>query len=244
MPMPQGMSSGRPKPWQHEAWVRLVAVALGVLPLYSSLIMLQVRGSQAISLQGFTFYLAVISPLSIVIALLLLRFLCGESPRELNLRAGRVPRDLLATLVLSLVTIVASVVSTSFLSGLFPGSASNTSIRNLFVELASSPKLLALFVGLLLFLGAASEEVVRAFLLSRLWKVWPSTPGKLIAVVVSAVLFGLIHLYQGPVHAIWTGIYGLIMALYYLRFGRVAPLILAHYVTNALQVVVFAARAQ
>jgi membrane protease YdiL (CAAX protease family) len=222
--------------------VRLVAVAVGVLPLYSSLIMLQVRGGEAISLQGFTFYLAVISPLSILIALLLLRFLCGERPRDLNLRAGRVSGDLLATLILSLVIIVASVVSTSFLSGLFPSSASNTSVRNLFVELASSPKLLVLFVGLLLFLGAASEEVVRAFLLSRLWKVWPSTAGKSAAVVVSAGLFGLIHLYQGPVPATWTGIYGLIMALFYLRFGRVAPLILAHYVTNALQVVVFAAR--
>jgi membrane protease YdiL (CAAX protease family) len=114
-------------------------------------------------------------------------------------------RDLLATVILSLVIIVASVVSTSFLSGLFPDSASNTSVRNLFVELASSPKLLALFVGLLLFLGAASEEVVRAFLLSRLWKVWPSTVGKSVAVVVSAGLFGLIHVYgtgapSGPAH--------------------------------------------
>ena len=97
-------------------------------------------------------------------------------------------------------------------------------------------------MGLLLFLGAASAEVVRAFLLSRLWKVWPSTAGKSVAVAVSAGLFGLIHLYQGPMHATWTGIDGLIMALYYLWFGRVAQLILAHYVTNALQVVVFAAR--
>jgi len=34
----------------------------------------------------------------------------------------------------------------------------------------------------------------------------------------------------------------LISALYYLRFGRVVPLILAHYLTSAIQVVVFAAR--
>ncbi|OGF68239.1 MAG: hypothetical protein A2Y62_16075 [Candidatus Fischerbacteria bacterium RBG_13_37_8] len=64
--------------------------------------------------------------------------------------------------------------------------------------------------------------------------------GKLTAVVISACLFGLIHLYRGPVHVGWTAICGLIMALYYLRFGRVAPLILAHYLTNALQVVVAA----
>jgi membrane protease YdiL (CAAX protease family) len=175
-----------------------------------------------------------------VIALLLLRFLCGESPRDLNLRPGKLSSDLLATLILSPLIIIASVISTYFLSVLFPESASNTSVRALFVGLASNPKLLVLFVGLLLLLGASSEEVIRAFLLSRLWKVWPSPPGKLVAVVVSAGLFGLIHLYQGPVHAAWSGLFGLIMALYYLRFGRVAPLILAHYVTNAVQVVVFA----
>jgi len=89
-------------------------------------------------------------------------------------------------------------------------------------------------------LGAASEEVIRVFLLSRLWKAWPSNTGKLVGVVISACLFGLVHLYQGPVSATWTAIFGLIMALYYLRFGRVLPLILAHYLTNALQVVVFA----
>jgi membrane protease YdiL (CAAX protease family) len=221
-----------------------MAAVLGVLPLYWALIALQIRGGQAVSLQGFIFYLAVISPLSIAITLLLLRFLCGESPRHLSLRAGRVSRDLLATLILSVVIIVASVISTSLLSRLMPGSASNPSVRNLFMELAGNPKLLGLFVGPLLFLGAASEEVVRAFLLSRLWKVLPSTAGKSAAMVVSACLFGLIHLYQGPVHAVWTGVLGLIMALYYVRFGRVVPLILAHYVTNALQVAVFVAKAR
>jgi membrane protease YdiL (CAAX protease family) len=93
-------------------------------------------------------------------------------------------------------------------------------------------------------LGAASEEIIRAFLLSRLWKVWPSTAGKWLAVVISAGLFGLIHLYRGPVIATWTAIFGFIMALCYLRFGRLLPLVLAHYLTNALQLVVFAVSAR
>jgi membrane protease YdiL (CAAX protease family) len=232
----------RPKPWQGKAWVQLLAVALGVLPLYAGLIVLQLQSEQPISIQGFTLYLAVIAPLGIVIALLLLRFLCGENPRDLNLKAGRLSSDLLAVLVLSLLIIAASVISTGLLSELLPESPSDTSVTNLFMGLAGNPGLLALFLGLLLFLGAASEEVIRAFLLSRLWKVWPSSAGKWIAVVISAGLFGLIHLYQGPVSAAWIAIFGLIMALYYLRFGRVVPLVLAHYLTNALQVVVFAVR--
>lgn len=228
------------KPWQSKGGIQLLAVALGVLPLYSSLIIPQLRRDPSISVQGFILYLALICPLALFIALLLLRFLCGESPRDLNLKPGRLSLDLLATLILSVVIIVASVASTSFLSELLPESASNISVRDLFAELASNPGLLVLFVALLILLGAVSEEVIRAFLLSRLWKVWPSTTGKLGTVAISACLFGLIHFYQGPVHVAWAAIFGLLMALYYLWFGRVVPLILAHYVTNALQVVVVA----
>jgi membrane protease YdiL (CAAX protease family) len=235
-------SLGRSNQPQVARLVHLVAAVLGVLPLYWALVALQIRGGQAVSFGGFVFYLAVISPLSIAIVLLLLRFLCGESPRQLNLRAGTVSRDLLATLILSVVIVVASVASTYLLSRLIPGSASNPSVSALFRTLADNPRLLGIFVGPLVFLGAASEEVVRAFLLCRLWRVWPSAAGKSAAIVVSAGLFGLIHLYQGPVHTIWTGIFGLIMAVYYVRFGRVLPLVLAHYATNALQVAVFAAR--
>jgi membrane protease YdiL (CAAX protease family) len=85
---------------------------------------------------------------------------------------------------------------------------------------------------------------VRVFLLSRLWKIWPSVTGKSLVVVVSACLFGLIHLYQGPANATGIAIFGLIMALYYLRFGREVPLILAHYLTNALQLILFAVLAR
>lgn len=227
------------KPWQRRAWTQLLAVGLGVLPLYSIGIILQLRGDHQLTVQAFIWYLAVVSPLSIALALFLLRFLCGEHPRDLNLIPSKLSSDLVSALVLSVVILAANVTANSFLSQLLPESASDESVRNLFLALAGNPGLLALFLGLLILLGAASEEVIRVFLLSRLWRVWPSVTGKLVAVVISACLFGLLHLYQGPVGAAWTGIFGLITALYYLRFGRVLPLILAHYLTNALQVVVF-----
>ena len=237
-------SSKPSKPWQSNAWIQLLAAAIGVLPLYSSLIILQLRSDQQLSTQAFIFYLAVISPLGIVIALLVLWFICGETPRALNLKRGKLSSDLLAAIILSLVVIFANVISTYLLSELLPESASSTSITDLFVELVGNPRLLILFVGPLFLLGAASEEVIRAFLLSRLWKVWPSITGKLITVFISVCLFGLIHLYQGLVSATWTAIFGLIMAFYYLRFGRTVPLILAHYLTNAIQVVLFAVLAE
>ena len=94
--------SGVPRSWQSKAWTQLLAAVLGVVPVYSVLIILQLGSDQPISMQGFTLYLAVIAPLGIVIALLLLRFLCGEHPRDLNLRPGKLSSGLLAVLVLSL----------------------------------------------------------------------------------------------------------------------------------------------
>jgi membrane protease YdiL (CAAX protease family) len=240
MPSTQNESTETFTSWQGKAWTQLLAVVLGVFPLYSSLLILELRSERTISIQGFILYLAVISPLGIVIALLLLWFLCGESPQDLNLRPSKLSSDLLAGLVLSLVVIVANVISTQFLSELLPESPSSRSVTDLFAELAGNPGLLVLFAGPLFLVGAASEEVIRAFMLSRLWKVWPSIPAKVLSIMISAGLFGLIHLYQGPVSATWAGIFGLILAFYYLRFGRVAPLIIAHYLTNALQVILFA----
>jgi membrane protease YdiL (CAAX protease family) len=57
-------------------------------------------------------------------------------------------------------------------------------------------------------------------------------------VAISAGWFGTVHTYRGPIHVLWTAILGVILALYYLRFGRAIPLIVAHYLTNAIQVAV------
>ena len=55
--------------------------------------------------------------------------------------------------------------------------------------------------------------------------------------VLSAVLFGLIHLYQGPAGMVDTAINGLVLAVYYLIFGRVLPMIISHYLYDAIQIV-------
>lgn len=238
--MAHAQSSRISDPKQVSTWVQLIAVLIGVLPLYSSLIIYQIQKGQPPSNQGFIFYLAVVCPLSILIALLLLRGLCKERYSGLNLKAGQWHSDLISTIILTVVILVSNIVSQFLLSELLPRSASDSTIRNLFTEMTSSPGMLLIFIGPFVFLGAASEEIVRVFLLSRLWKVWPSTIAKLVFLVISACLFGLIHVYRGPVHVIWTFVFGLIMGFYYLRFGRVLPLIFAHYLTNALQVLVVA----
>lgn len=226
---------------QRSPRVQLLAVALGPLPVYALLFFSGLRADQPYSPRDFVFYTTVISAPIIVVLLLLLRFLCGETPRELNLKPGRWTSDLLAAGILSVVTLAANIVLNDLIAEVLPAPP-NTGVINLFAWLGQNPGMLALFLGVLLWIGVAQEELTRVFLLSRLWKVWPSTVMRWVAILVAASLFGLAHSYQGPTRIVWTGSYSVILGLYYWRFGRVAPLIISHYLTNALQVVVFVLR--
>jgi membrane protease YdiL (CAAX protease family) len=229
------------KPRRSRESLQLLAVALGPLPVYAITFVTGLLSEQPYSPRDFIVYTTAISGPIIIGLLLLLRYLCGESPRELNLKPGKWTSDALAAIVLSVVTLAANVLANGLLAELLPAPP-NTAVINLFRQLGQSPGLLALFLGVLLWIAVAQEELTRVFLLSRLWKVWPATAAKWGAILLSAALFGLAHYWQGPTRIVWTGIYGLIMGLYYLRFGRVGPLIISHYLTNGLQVVVFVLR--
>jgi membrane protease YdiL (CAAX protease family) len=59
-----------------------------------------------------------------------------------------------------------------------------------------------------------------------------------ILVVCSAVVFGLIHCFQGPIGMIRTGAIGLVFGLRYLAVGsNLWPLVLAHALIDALDFV-------
>jgi len=108
-----------------------------------------------------------------------------------------------------------------------------------FSEIVQNPWLFALVMGPVLIIGAGVfEELTRVFLLTRLWNISSNKVWKWMAVILSAVLFGLNHIYQGPAGVIMTGISGLIMAIYYLFFGRIAAMITAHYLHDALQLAI------
>lgn len=82
--------------------------------------------------------------------------------------------------------------------------------------------------------NALFEEVIAvAYLVERLEQLRWGVP---LIIVASALLRGAYHLYQGPGMAAGNVVMGLLFAWYYVRFRRVAPLVVAH---TALDVVAF-----
>ncbi len=89
------------------------------------------------------------------------------------------------------------------------------------------------------------EEVIyRAFLINRITELGlDSKYGKIAAVVLSALIFGFAHYEWGPTGIVSTGLMGLVMGIFYLKFKRrLWILVLAHaYMDTVLLVQIYLA---
>lgn len=226
------------RPWRQTRWVQALAILLGIGPIYAMTIATHLNRDRPYNLDDILFYTLVVASLALAALLLLLRFLCGERFGDLNLKPARWWQDVLGGIGLTVLTLGTAFVLGPVIGRFLP--SNSDSVGNLFAGLARDPLKLVLFLGPGLALGAAGfEEVTRVFLLSRWWKMAPGAAWRWLGVLVSAALFGLAHLYQGPGGMANTAISGLILAVVYLRFGRGWPLIISHYLHDALQIGLF-----
>jgi len=146
-------------------------------------------------------------------------------------------KDILIGIALVPVTLGIFLLLRDPLYSLFPR-PETSAIGDFFYQVSLNPKYFYLLLGPGLLIGAAIwEELNRAFLLSRLWKIADHQAWRWFSILLAAILNGLVHMYQGPAGMINTGIYGLIVAILYNKSGRVLPMMTAHYLHAALQIV-------
>jgi membrane protease YdiL (CAAX protease family) len=226
------------KPWQRKAWVQVLAILLGYIPAWLMALLSQ-TGGRSLTMKGVLTYTTAGAAISIVALLLLLQFLCGEKPGGLNLKAGVWWKDVPGGIALGALTLLAKFALDPVILKLMPRTSGGESpVVGLFGEMAQNPWLLALFLGPVLMMGvAAFEELSRVFFISRWWRISPAAWWRWVGVAISAVLFGLVHIYQGPAGAVSVAINGLILAIWYVRSGRLLPLMVSHYLYDALQIV-------
>lgn len=222
--------------WKKSKWALALALLLGAVPPYLMPLYFTLRSEgSALTPDGALFYSIVWGGAMILLMLLILKVINGEGIRDLNLKGGKWWWDLLAGITLMVVTLGTFLLSRGFITGLFPPQAGSGN-ELLLDELINNPRFFLIMTGPGLLIGAGIyEELTRVFLLSRLWKFWDSPLWRWLTVILSAVVFGFMHSYQGPAGIVSTGISGLIMALFYLRFGRILPMIIAHYLHDAVQ---------
>jgi len=76
--------------------------------------------------------------------------------------------------------------------------------------------------------GICEETAFRGYLITRL-KIFGRTKGWLIPVLLSSLVFGMGHTYQGGGGFILISIYGIMFGLLYLKTGSLWPCIIAHF---------------
>ncbi|WP_408647984.1 CPBP family intramembrane glutamic endopeptidase [Vallitalea guaymasensis] len=69
------------------------------------------------------------------------------------------------------------------------------------------------------------ELIVRSFFIE---KIEALTNSSLVAIILSIILQLLPHIYQGFIALIYLGVMFTIFSLYYIRYRRIVPVILAH----------------
>lgn len=89
-------------------------------------------------------------------------------------------------------------------------------------------------MGLMLFVGIYEELTARGFLLSRCRI---ATTGTALPIIISALLFGIGHAYQGWVGVLQTTLVGIVLAVFTLRWKTLWPAILAHATLNTMSLV-------
>lgn len=222
------------KPWQRTRWVQAVAILLGYIPPLAVFIS-QLFGGP-VTAQGYLLYSLGYTLFVIAVLLLLLRFLCGEKPNVLNLRSGVWWKDLLGGIVLVMLTLsIKFILDPVIASFFYRASDVESGIAGLVNTLADNPWLATLFMGPALIFVASSEELTRVFFITRWMKIYSSKVWLGVGVFLSAFLFGLNHVAQGYAGVISVTLNALIMVLWYLRFGRIFHLIIAHYLYDAIQ---------
>ena len=232
MPLQEVKMAGRSK-----RWVQVLAILVSVVPMYAALIIYHLSsGQQTNSMEGFFGYLTINGTISITVIYLLQRYLLKERFRDLNLKSAKWWQDTLGVAGLLFTTLVLLPYLTGFLTANLP-QQDMSGLGDLFGGLAENPLLAVLFIGPVLMIGVGFEEVTRVFFLKRAWAAWPAPLSKWLNIFISAVVFGLAHLYQGPAGVVSTGVYGLFMAIYYRYIGRLFPMVIAHYLHDAIQFV-------
>lgn len=214
----------------------VLALLLAVL----SALVAPLAGHFLIAALGMPLLLVVVQGLIILGGLQVLLALRGQGWRDIRLRPLRAKDIGLALLALLLVFAVNVSVSVAGLWLASGSVAAHQERLSAFARLLAGDVSLLLVGGVMLFTGLYEEMLARGFLLAR-WRVL--LPGVWGPVLLSSVLFGLGHFYQGWFGVVQTALVGVVFARLVLRWDTLWPAILAHAALNTFALAAFRALA-
>lgn len=213
-------------------------LALSILVFIPFGIMIWIRQHQS---SGFAVvelikYPLLFGGLSIVILYLLKKHFLKEPLRDFNSGKGRWTTDILWGFLLTALYFVLFYVERIALSD-WLASTPNFEMLDLMLSMRGNPILLLLWFGPVLWIGIALyEELIRVFLLTSLWAFSKNMLWTVLVMLLTSSIIGLAHWSQGPYGMVTIGIKSMVACVFFFRYRRLLPLVIAHVLYDGLQV--------
>jgi membrane protease YdiL (CAAX protease family) len=226
------------RPWQRRSSIQLLCALALALPMAGIAYWVQ-----RLQVDGITLRVMFLGPMAgggaLVFWILFLHLVvCGDGLDRLGFVRNRPGLDVLLGIGLSAALLAFHFVFNATAARLFPPRPPVPGILALIAEVTRDPWLLALWLGPVVWIGVALfEELARAFLLRRFWKVWPGVAGAWSAILLVSAMTGMVHLYQGPAAIVSIGLQSVFLGWFYLRTGRIRALIVGHALYDSVQIV-------
>jgi membrane protease YdiL (CAAX protease family) len=216
----------------------IIAIVFGILPI--NILMLWYRFSHE---EGFTSTNMLVYPLifgtGLTLWILALnRFLLKRPVRDFSPANGTWYWDIAIGLGLTALYFLLALIGRATLARILPsGRPASQEVLDLMISLSENPLLLALWLGPVVWIGVALfEEIQRVFIMNCLWRLSSNSYWEIAAIVLVALLWGAMHLYQGLFGFVTVSIQGLVMGIWFYKSRRIWPLIISHALYDSIQI--------
>jgi membrane protease YdiL (CAAX protease family) len=224
--------------WQQRRAIHLVAALAVIAPMAILSVWMHLLQESSITANELLLWPLLGGGTLIFWILFLHVLVCGDELGSLGFRVGRPWLDLGLGAILSVALLLFHFAFYATVGRLFPPRPPAEEIVELMAGLARDPWMLVLWLGPVVWIGVAlCEELMRAFLLRRLWLVWHGPAGRWAVVAVISAFIGLAHGYQGPAAIVCIGIQSSFLGWFFMSTGRIRALVVAHALYDSIQIV-------
>jgi len=137
----------------------------------------------------------------------------------------------LVSILLIMLAMFVAMMLTSLIVKLFGFNTASNKLNEV-AQILHDNKLLLVFTALTA--GITEELIFRGYLLTRLQFLLKN---KILAIIISAVLFGMVHISFGTIHQIIGPIFiGLIFAFHYQKYRNIKILIITHFLWDLITI--------
>jgi membrane protease YdiL (CAAX protease family) len=225
------------RPWQRRPIVQILAAAAAVAPMAVIGVWIYLLSDSAMTVNGMLLW-PLLGGGSLIFWILFLHLLvCGDGPAGLGFRVARPWLDLGLGVALSLGLLAFHFGFGATVARLLPPRPPVEEMIELLAGLARDPWLLAIWLGPVVWIGVALfEELMRVFLLRRLWQVWSGPVGRWGVILGVSALIGVAHGYQGVAAIVSIGLMSVLKGWFFLATGRLWALVVAHALYDSVQI--------